>query len=113
MYFTISLHLLKVKPEPGFEFAIYYIYVFVISYIIIPETKLPVDSPYNKKSDLFSPEYEANTSRYIRLPAGVIMDTSSNIRLCTAFAIKCVFFFLTSLAILGHFPVSPDQQNVP
>ena len=43
-------------------------------------------SPYNKTSDVFSPEYKANTSRRIDFTADVITKTPSNIRLCTAFA---------------------------
>jgi len=43
-------------------------------------------SPYNKTSDVFSPEYKANTSRRIDFSADVITNTSSNIRLYTAFA---------------------------
>ena len=47
-------------------------------------------SPYNKTSDVFSPEYKANTSRRIGFSADVITNTSSNIRLYTAFAMNIV-----------------------
>ena len=47
-------------------------------------------SPYNKTSDVFSPEYKANTSRRIDFSADVITNTSSNIRLYTAFAMHIV-----------------------
>ena len=47
-------------------------------------------SPYNKTSDVFSPEYKANTSRRIGFSADVITNTSSNIRLYTAFAMRIV-----------------------
>jgi len=47
-------------------------------------------SPYNKTSDVFSPEYKANTSRRIGFSADVITNTSSNIRLYTAFAMHIV-----------------------
>ena len=43
--------------------------------------KLLASSPYNKTSDVFSPEYKANTSRRIDFSADVITNTSSNIRL--------------------------------
>jgi len=49
-----------------------------------------VPSPYNKTSDVFSPEYKANTSRRIDFSADVITNTSSNIRLYTAFAMHIV-----------------------
>jgi len=48
------------------------------------------DSPYNKTSDVFSPEYKANTSRRIGFSADVITNTSSKIRLYTAFAMHMV-----------------------
>jgi hypothetical protein len=47
-------------------------------------------SPYNKTPDVFSPEYKANTSRRIDFSADVITNTSSNIRLYTAFAMHIV-----------------------
>ena len=47
-------------------------------------------SPYNETPDVFSPEYKANTSRRIDFSAGVITNTSSNIRLYTAFAMHIV-----------------------
>ena len=49
-----------------------------------------VSSPYNKTSDVFSPEYKANTSRRIGFSADVITNTSPNIRLYTAFAMHIV-----------------------
>jgi len=49
-----------------------------------------LNSPYNKTSDVFSPEYKANTSRRIDFSADVITNTSSNIRLYTAFAMHIV-----------------------
>ena len=49
-----------------------------------------VISPYNKTSDVFSPEYRANTSRRIDFSADVIINTSSNIRLYTALAMHIV-----------------------
>ena len=36
-------------------------------------------SPYNKTSDVFSPEYKANTSRRIDFSADVITNTSYNV----------------------------------
>ena len=47
-------------------------------------------SPYNKTSDVFSPEYKANTSRRIGFSADVITNTLLNIRLFTAFAMHVV-----------------------
>jgi hypothetical protein len=47
-------------------------------------------SPYNKTSDVFSPEYKANTSQRIGFSADVITNTLSNIRLYTAFAMHIV-----------------------
>ena len=41
---------------------------------------------HNKTPDVFSPEYKANTSRRIRFSADLIANTSSNVRLYTAFA---------------------------
>jgi hypothetical protein len=53
-------------------------------------SECPRVSPYNKTSDVFSPEYKANTSRRIDFSADVITNTSSNIRLYTAFAMHIV-----------------------
>ena len=49
-----------------------------------------LNSPYNKTSDVFSPEYKANTSRRIGFSADVITNTSLNIRFYTAFAMHIV-----------------------
>ena len=65
---------------------------------------LPSSSPYNKTSDVFSPEYQANTSRRIDFSADVITNKSSNIRLYTAFAIHIVGIFpnITQFTVLTY-----------
>jgi len=42
--------------------------------------------PHKETSDVFSPKHRANTLLRIRFSADVIINTSSNIRLYTAFA---------------------------
>jgi len=42
--------------------------------------------PHKETSDVFSPKFRANTLLRIRFSADVIINTSSNIRLYTAFA---------------------------
>jgi len=61
-------------------------------------------SPYNKTSDVFSPEYKANTSRRIDFSADVITNKSSNIRLNTAFAMHIVGIFpnITQFTVLTY-----------
>jgi len=62
------------------------------------------NSPYNKTSDVFSPEYKANTSRRIDFSADVITNKSSNIRLYTAFAMHIVGIFpnITQFTVLTY-----------
>jgi hypothetical protein len=45
-----------------------------------------LDRLHNIICDVFSPEYKANTSRRTHFSADAIANTSSNIRLYTAFA---------------------------
>ena len=59
-------------------------------FVIINISRCVAVSPYNKTSDVFSPEYKANTSRRIDFSADVITNTSPNIRLYTAFAMHIV-----------------------
>ena len=61
-----------------------------------------VASPYDKTSDVFSPEYKANTSRRIGFSADVATSTSSNIRLYTAFAMHIVEIYPVVLAKDPH-----------
>jgi hypothetical protein len=67
-------------------------------------THTAMASPYNKTSDVFSPEYKANTSRRIDFSADVITNKSSNIRLYTAFAMHIVGIFpnITQFTVLTY-----------
>jgi len=53
-----------------------------------PLSEAAVARPHKETSDVFSPKYWASTLLRIRFSAGVIINTSSNIRLYTALAMR-------------------------